>query len=234
MDISKFLITTRPEDKYEAIPLKNIKIINIPLTGIKRNKMDEKEKNLLIQDNPDIVVLTSSYGAKIFFEYYFKFFKSEPVFIAIGESTADIITKYCHDPVVPGEKNSYGVIDLLKNYKKNKIALFRSNRSNEIIRNFLETHGYNYHEYFIYSIEAIYNNRIKEYITSENCMGILFTSSMEVDVFFTITGEINKPVYAIGKITGETLGKYNYNPIIFNNNSNFKNIVKKIDQNIDK
>ncbi len=234
MDISKFLITTRPEDKYEPVSLKNIKIVNIPLTRIKKIKVGENERNLLLHDTPDVVILTSSYGAKVFFEYYFKLFKYEPVFIAIGESTANIIKKYHHDSTVPVEKNSYGVISLLKNYKKNKIGLFRSDKSNEIIRNFLEKNRYNYREYFIYSIEAIYSNNIKEYIDSENCIGILFTSSMEVDVFFKITEFIDKTVYAIGKITRETLSKYNCNPVLFNDDSNFKNIVEIIDRDVDK
>ncbi len=228
---TKYLLTTRPEIKFNKIHTENINIINFPLTKIVDIKLDEKCINEIKNNNYDIIILTSSYGAEIFFNNYYRYIK-EATFIPIGDKTLDVIRKYTDNYLIPDEKDSYGIINIIKNYKNKKIALFRSKKSNNILNNYLKSNNYTFYEYYIYDIENIYDTKIINLLNSSNCIGILFTSSLEADIFFNIlkNNKIHKNIFAIGKITEETVIRHGYNTT-FTGNSNFEETVKEIDKN---
>ncbi len=228
---TKYLITTRPEIKFNKIRTENIKIINFPLTVMVNIKLSEECINRIKTEDPDIIILTSSYGAELFFNNYYIYVK-KPVFIPVGDRTLDVIRRYTDNYIIPDEKDSYGIIDLIKKYGNKKIALFRSKKSNNILRNYLKDNNYNFHEYYIYDIEGIYNDKILELLNNNNCTGIFFTSSLEADIFFDIlkNNRIKKNIFAIGKITEKTIIDHGYN-VNFTGNSNFEETVREIDKN---
>ena len=59
-------------------------------------------------------------------------------------------------------------------------------------------------EYYIYNVVKIENPGIKDLFLENDCKGILLTSSMEAKIFHEVLGsaEINKNIYAIGRVSG--------------------------------
>ncbi len=228
---TKYLITTRPEIKFNKIYTENIKIINFPLTEIVDIKLDKEIINEIKNNNYEIIILTSSYGAETFFNNYYKYTK-KVMFIPIGNKTLDVIKKYNNNYIIPDEKDSYGIINIIKNYKDKKIALFRSKKSNNILSNYLKNNNYNFYEYYIYDIKNIYDSKIIDLINNDNCIGILFTSSLEANVFFDIlkNKKTDKKFFSIGKITEKTINDHGYKTD-FTGNSNFEETIKEIDKN---
>jgi uroporphyrinogen-III synthase len=229
MDTHRYIVTTRPEEKFKSVSTRCISVKNVPLTKIIRTGKQEEIIQDIISKRPETIVLTSSIGASEFFRYYYKFTEN-PRIIAIGDKTADEIKKYTGKFSVPTAKNSYGVITMLEKYLDSRIALFRSNESNNIINDWLEERNANFREYYIYSVVKIENTQIKELLINDDCRGILLTSSMEARIFHEIMGDskLTKNIYAIGKVTEETLQNYGYN-VSFTGNSDFQSIIKYID-----
>ena len=229
MVTSDYIITTRPEEKFKPVNTRCISIKNVPLTKIVRTGRQEEIIQGVIQNKPEIIVITSSVGASEFFRYYYKYTES-PHIIAIGDKTAYEIKKYTGTVSVPAARNSYGVITLLENHLNSRIALFRSNESNNIINDWLKQRNANFTEYYIYKVVKIENTGIKELFMDKSCRGILLTSSMEARIFHEELGdaEITKNIYAIGKVTEATLQKYGYY-VSFTGNSDFYSIIKYID-----
>ncbi len=229
MDISKYIITTRPEIKFKSVKTECISIRNVPLTEIIIPGRQENIVQDIIKNKPLVVVLTSSIGAREFFKYYYKYIEN-PHIIAIGNQTAVEIKKYTGKVSVPMVMNSYGVINLLENYLNFRISLFRSNESNNILNEWLESHNANFNEYYLYRVVKIENTHIKELFLNDECKGILLTSSMEARIFCDEMGDvdINKKIYSIGKVTTETLHNLGYD-VYFTGSSNFESMIKYID-----
>ena len=230
MDTSKYIITTRPGIKFKPVKTQCINILNIPLTSIQARNFDENISKELIQAKPGVIVLTSSFGAMEFFKNYYKF-TVNPVFVAIGEKTADIIRKYAGNVKVPTGKDSYGVLDLLSGYENTDITLFRSNESNNIIRESLTRRGVKFHEYHVYDVIQMENTGLKDAFLSPDCNGILVTSSMEARIFGETVGTYTggKKIYSIGKITTSTLESMGYK-VSLTGNSDFEAMLEKIDR----
>ncbi|MFG1389748.1 uroporphyrinogen-III synthase [Acidiplasma aeolicum] len=224
----KFIITTRPENKVVNYNTKNIDVINIPLTEMHPILPDYSTAERIKNMPPDVVVLTSSFGADVFFKYYMIYFKIDPVFIAIGNSTAAEIRNKGFNPIIPEERDSYGIINLLKNYRDKYIGLFRSTASNKIIYNFLRENHYNFSEFFIYSLRIIENN-IASYCGMENCDGIVLTSSLEAEIFLKVCPNPKIKIYPIGKVTDDTLKKHGIKTCTTGIESDIKEIINYID-----
>ncbi len=230
MDISRYIITTRPEIKFRYIKTKCIDLVNIPLTSIKARDFNKKIEEDLINTVPGTIVLTSSFGALEFFKNYYKFTKNSD-FVAIGKKTAGIIRKYTGNVQIPTGKDSYGILDLLSRHGKTPIALFRSNESNNIIRDSLSQKGIAFREYHIYDVIQLENTGLKNSFLSRRCTGILITSSMEARIFGENIGNYtgNKKIYSIGKITANTLESMGYK-VYLTGNSDFEYMIEKIDK----
>ncbi len=229
MDTSKYIITTRPEIKFKTLKTKCIDLVNIPLTAIKARDYNEKIGEEIVNAMPDVIVLTSSFGASEFFKNYYKFTKN-PDFVAIGDKTAMVIKKYTGNVQVPTCKDSYGVLNLLSKYENPVIALFRSNESNNIIINSLSQRNIKFYEYHIYDVIELKNTGLKSAFLSDRCMGILITSSMEARIFGETIGCYtgNKKIYSIGKITTYTLRSMKYK-VSITGTSDFETMIEKID-----
>ncbi|MEM0139469.1 MAG: uroporphyrinogen-III synthase [Ferroplasma sp.] len=226
---SKYLITTRPETKFKKIDTECIKVVNIPLSNTVPYEKDDNIAAYLLSEKPDIIVLTSSLGSSLFFKYYSTYIKNTR-FVAIGNATGKSIRENGYNAEIPEKQNSFGIIDLLKKYSSFKIALFRSNEANNIVTSFLETNHYNFKQFELYGIHKIYDTGLKGLLKSENCIGILLTSSIEATIFHELVGNIeNKEIYSIGEITSQTLKDLGYR-INLTGHSNFSEIVMEIDK----
>ncbi len=230
MDTSKFIITTRPEIKFKPVETECIGVLNIPLTDIRLSDFDKKIADEIAEEKPNVIVLTSSVGASEFFKHYYKYTEN-PYFIAIGEKTAEVIGKYTGNIEVPTSKDSYGVLEILSERSHGNIALFRSNESNNIIRDSLSRRGIKYHEYYIYKVLKLENTGLKASFLSEKCIGIFITSSMEAKAFKDHVGIStgNKKFYSIGKTTTETLESMGYR-VCATGKSDFESMIKYIDK----
>ncbi len=212
---TKFLVTTRPAEKYNEIKGLCFDVINIPVTRIIDFEPPE------IDFKPDVVILTSQHGAELFFKNY----NINAVYMAIGKKTGDEIKRHGINPLIPDDNSSYGLIRILDNYKDKRIAMFRSKKSNEILRNFLIKNNFDFREFFLYDIVPV-NNNICNYINDERCIGVVITSSMEAEIISSMCHEI-KNAFAIGKVTEKTLKSRNIN-VIKTGNSDFNELIMEI------
>jgi uroporphyrinogen-III synthase len=230
MGISKYIITTRPAIKFNKLETECIDIKNVPLTDIMPCGFKKEIADEIIENDPRLIVLTSSYGAAEFFKNYYEYTKN-PDFIAIGEKTAEIIKKYTGKVSVPTGRDSYGVNDLISKYRDLHIALFRSNESNNIIRDSLARNRINFREYYIYKIIKLENTDLRQLFLSDYCIGILITSSMEAITFHENAGDNvkGKKIYSIGKITTKTLESLGYT-VYSTGNSDFESMIMNIDK----
>ncbi|WP_337861066.1 uroporphyrinogen-III synthase [Ferroplasma sp.] len=230
MVTSKYIITTRPEIKFSPVRTECISIINIPLTELQEDGFNGNVAEEIAKYKPEIIVLTSSFGALLFFKYYYKYVNS-PKFIAIGNQTAEIIKKYEGNAEVPTAKDSYGVTNLLSKHSNATIALFRSNETNNIIDDYLSSNGIKFHEYHIYKVMKLETSKLKDLFFSDQCTGILITSSMEARIFHDAIGLSidGKKIYSIGEITAKTLIDLGYN-VFLTGKSDFENMIKEIDK----
>jgi uroporphyrinogen-III synthase len=230
MVISKYIITTRPEIKFRPVETECISLMNIPLTDIQACQFNKNIAEELIKYRPELIVLTSSFGASEFFKKYYNYINN-PDFIAIGEKTAEIIRKYAENVEVSISGDSYGVINILSKHKNKEIALFRSNESNNIITDYLHSNAIKFHEYHIYKIIKLDGTKLMDNFFSNRCAGILITSSMEARIFHEMVNKhINdKKIYSIGEITTETLESFGYK-VLLTGKSDFENMVHEIDK----
>ena len=109
--------------------------------------------------------------------------------------------------------------------------MFRSNESNNIIRDSLSRRGIKYHEYYIYNVIKLKNTGLKANFLSEKCIGIFITSSTEAKAFKDYAGisNDNKKIYSIGKTTTETLESMGYR-VCATGKSDFQSMIKYIDK----
>ncbi|SMD31595.1 uroporphyrinogen-III synthase [Picrophilus oshimae] len=214
---TRFIVTIRPAEKYNEIKGSCFDVINIPVTRI----VDLEPP--VIDYKPDVIVLTSEHGADLFFKYY----NLKGIFMAIGRKTGDEIKRHGINPLIPKDESSYGLINLLDKYKDKRIAMFRSMKSNNIIRDYLIKNHFDFKEYFLYDIVPV-NSDICNYINDDKCMGVVITSSMEAEIIVSMCHGI-KNAFAIGRVTEEKLRSMNIN-VIKTGKSDFIDLIKEIDK----
>ena len=232
--VRPFIITTRPDKKYTSVSGDCFEVVNIPVTEVHISSRVEEVKEELIQFNPDVIVLTSFTGSKILMSLGIS---GNFKFICIGEKTALPLIDSGLDVQIPEEKNSYGLADYIERCvnKSDKIALCRSEQHDNYIDTFLTKNGYVFKNFTLYSLTAIPFDSIINYIEMRNCMGILFTSSLEAKVVneFLLkkhkSDVLNhKKVFSIGKMTSNTLKKYKIKTETMESESNFEELLKEI------
>ena len=235
MEIDRpFIIATRPEQKYKTVSGACFDVVNIPVTEVHISNRIKEVKEELFQFNPDLIVLTSSTGSKILMSLGIS---GNFKFICIGEKTASPLIDSGLDVNIPQEKNSYGLADYIGRYvnKENRIALCRSEQHDNYIDAFLTKNGYVFKNFTLYSLAAIPFDNIINYIERKNCVGILFTSSLEAKVvieFLLNKHKIDvlnhKKVFSIGKMTSNTLKKYRIKAETMASESNFEELLMEI------
>lgn len=220
----RFIITTRPAEKVrKAAHTETFEIINCPLTSMNEVRPTPEALALLREFQPKVIVLTSEYGAEIFFKDYSHLLNlKDSRFIAIGPSTARIIEKYGYEPQIPEKKDSYGIAELIGKTaeKDERVGLFRSNKPNRFLDNFLTNEGFEFIDFILYEIKEEKSAGILEFLKSEKCFGVILTSSLEAEIFRKIVqiagilDYVNNriKVFPIGKRTLETMDKLGIKP----------------------
>ncbi len=192
------IATFRPEEKFEKFILKNMEIINLPLTGIRKRNVNLKEiiKNY---EKIDYVVFTSTLGVIFFKEdlggYYNEFMKSVKEIIAIGEKTKNEIGNF--NVKVPENESTEGIVDYLKD-KKGTVLVVRSAQGNENLLKNLKEHMnvINVEIYESYTLEK--NERHEEFLNmlrKNEIYGMVFSSRMIVRSFFKIFYGMDKNIF---------------------------------------
>lgn len=237
------VLSTRPAEKFKAeIENYNFNLINVPLTKLIRNKITSSQKIEIEKFGPDVIILTSSYGAEIFLKDLWDLFKHRDIkFIAIGDSTAEPLIKEGIKTYIPQDKTTEGIIQFIKQEipREFRIMILRSNRGNPILNEFLEVDKREFIEFVLYDILEDIENREKllKCLRTMDLEAILLTSSLEASIFFRIIREENfkineqTVIYAIGEPTKRAVLNSGYTGKILTGESSFKLILDNINKN---
>ena len=226
----RIIITTRPSWKFKPIRVpEGFRIINIPLTEIAPISVDW---NHIRAFAPQVLIFTSTVGARIFIESENEFVSDKIEVIAIGSATASELSSRFSNITVPASRNSDGIVDLLSsgNYNERKIAVFSSAKSNRIIQNYLSKNNYTYIQCDLYDALPVSSSKITEYLPRNDVAAVIITSSQEAEVFMDIAGPqaALKPLYAIGETTASTMNRIGIPPSEPLGKSDLESLVKEI------
>lgn len=220
----RFLITTRPEKKVREYEIETpFEIINCPLTNMKEIEPGASEIKKVRNFKPEVIVLTSEYGAELFFRHYAGNMEMDnSLFIAIGNSTAGIIRQKGFETLIPPKRDSSGIAELInETVEKNaRIGLFRSDNPNRALDKSLNEWGYSFIDVTLYEIHETQNDALSGYLKDEKCYGVILTSSMETRIFRKyieksgISGIVEERirVFPIGSKTLNAMLKENIRP----------------------
>ncbi|MHB1492201.1 MAG: uroporphyrinogen-III synthase [Thermoplasmataceae archaeon] len=236
------IISTRPREKW--IPphnIDNLNIVNIPLTKLIVRKIGVPDIVSINNFSPDVIILTSSFGASIFLDSVWTQIKrAEIQFISVGESTANTLEKTGIESFTPVNRSSEGIIEMIKERigTNKRFLILRSNRGNTIINDFFNSNGVEFEEKILYDIYQDEESAptIIDLFRHKPPEGIILTSSMEAEIFFNIlrNGNIGFPhdflIFAIGKPTSQKIRSFGYSGKIITGDSNFDGILKKIEE----
>lgn len=237
------VLSTRPAEKFiPDIGKYHFNLINIPLTKLIRRNMDASQIDKIKKFDPDVIILTSSYGSEIFLhDLWDNINQRDRMFIAIGASTAEPLIKVGIKTCIPENKSTEGIIEFLKKKipRELKIMILRSNKGNHALNEFLKTDNREFTEFVLYDILENMENREKllKCLKTLEVKAILLTSSMEASIFFKILREDNFKIqnqtliYAIGEPTKKTIINSGYTGNILTGNSSFKKILDDMNRN---
>ena len=237
------VLSTRPAEKF--VPDNGnyqFNLINIPLTKLIRRSIDAAQIDKIKKFDPDVIILTSSYGAEIFLhDLWGNINHRDRMFIAIGASTAEPLIKEGIKTCIPENKSTEGIIEFLRNKIPGefRIMILRSNMGNHALNEFLNADNREFTEFVLYDILEYTENRDKllKCLKTLDVKAVLLTSSMEASIFFKILREDNFKiqnqtlVYAIGEPTKKTVINSGYTGNILTGNSSFKKILDNMNRN---
>ncbi len=246
MDISeKTIITTRPDNSFdktgEILKRKGAKIISYPMIEINEANLNTNEKQIFENiNNFDKIIFTSKNGVKYFFEKYHKSNKNKQLnsnikFATIGKNTSQILEEYGYKTNFINKGNtSIDFIENIKDYVQNdeNVLLAFGNLANnnieDAIKKFTKVSRIN-----VYNTEKTthINKDIIEQIKEESYDLILFTSPSGFLSFKELHKEIdiNKlKIACIGKITANSIKKYNITPLVVAQKSNAEGFAESI------
>ena len=226
----QIIVTTRPSGKFKPIKVpEGFRIINTPLTEITPVSVDWG----LVRDfEPQVLIFTSTVGARIFIDSKNGIVKDKVDVIAIGSATARELSSRFSNITIPARRNSDGIVDLLKSgdYSGRKIAVFTSAKSNRIIQNFLSENNYRYIQCDLYDANPVSRSNLTEYLSRKDVAAVIITSSQEAELFKKIAGPqaTLKPLYAIGETTASTMEKIGIRPSEPLGKSDLESLVMEI------
>lgn len=216
-----FLYTGTHLERYEVLG----KIIHLPMIEIKPPKIPSQvQKRLLLKLREyDVILLTSTFAVKYFFDFLQEKRVSIPElakkdFVVIGQRTAGALREQGVEPkYIAQDESSEGMFQILKkNYvlKDKKFLLPRSSLPNPFMKVQLKKHGAAVDEI------AIYENvkPKKRPLPSAPIHGVIFTSPSTVMNFLQDYVTIPKSwkIYAKGLVTQKILQKAGYNSEVLN------------------
>jgi|YelNatPaOPRAMG01_1025707.scaffolds.fasta_scaffold00149_57 uroporphyrinogen-III synthase len=235
MEKRNFLITTRPAEKNrQTLNAACFDIKNVPLTRIDRNVDINALRNQLENYSPDFVVLTSRIGSEIFLDAGVH---GSFTIMCIGKKTAEPFLHSGYKVLVAREQNSSGLIELVSFHarKESRIALCRSRQHDTILDEYLASKGHNFRCFDLYAIEELHPPFLRNYLASQECRGIILTSSMEAVSLAHLLGEYmlstefrKNKVFCIGKPSYETARKQGFECEILKNESDVDAIIDEI------
>ena len=224
------IVTTRPEAKNIPMVLPpGMTQINIPLTRIVPLEVDSGD---IENFSPDLFIFTSSTGVQYFLSMAIsaKYRRSEC--IAIGEATASALAEFSNNIMVPDRRDSSGVNEVISrnSFRNRRIALISSRQSNNVIRDFLSANSFNFRSYQIYDAVPLYDQRLKEFASDPNVLGIMITSSQEARIMAEILhpSEVTAPLYAVGNVTYHTMKKLGFSVEDEVGNSHIQELAERI------
>ncbi len=230
-----FVVTTRPREKNSSLSCDGLDVINYPVTELVRLPVDwDAIRNF----RPEIMIFTGEYSVSIACPLVREFRGAE--IISIGRATAMAITRCGAASTVPESMTSDGVVALIKEkgWGRKRFALFSSAKSNMIIRNFLDSGGYDYRFFPLYDAVARDLSGLPGLLSSPGCLGIVFTSSQEAELVLRdnhIAGLLKTnglKAFAIGTVTARSMESLGFEVAEPRGNSDLGELICKIAQGI--
>ncbi|MHB8361191.1 MAG: uroporphyrinogen-III synthase [Thermoplasmataceae archaeon] len=240
LDNKKLVLSTRPIEKWVDDTNNDLfEVINVPLSTLSQVEIGDEDLRMVKEFAPNIIILTSSYGVKVFIEKLWNKIPFEKVqFLSIGNYTAKALRTIGIESIVPDSKTSDGIINFLKiNVNPNsRILLLRSNMGNKSVDNFLRSRNLRYFELKLYDIceDKSGIEAIVPLIQCSNLIGVIITSSFEATVFLdTLRREKielreNVVIFVIGSTTYDTFRKLGYEGKIITGYSDFDALIVQI------
>ena len=200
------VLFTRPYDRmvesmelatsmgFDPIGIRAIEVVKGDCSNIKA------VSDAISKGEVDIVIFSSATAVS---EYYdvsgtegFSLGKAE--IMAMGPGTFRELRKYGLNATVPDDHSSVGMVDLLKDRVKGKaVAIMRSDKGSDVLREGLERAGANISEIFVYSLEC--SEEDSRQAISKHIDVYAFTSTFSAKCFLEMSFE------TIGKSETERL-----------------------------
>ncbi len=219
----KYIISTRPAEKFSPVSSRCFDVVNCPLTGIRPLNIDYE--GIMKKYDVRYIVFTSSVGADIFFRNVGDYAAE---YLAIGKNTADAIRSHGHECIVPDEKDSKGLAEKMIRICRNGYALLlRSSMANEELNRIIEG-KVRYIDVRTYDVIER-SNEFENMCMSDDCIGALITSSMEAGIAAVTLKKTGKMAFAIGGPTAEALEQSGIKPAIVGD-SDFAKTIEKIER----
>lgn len=227
---SRIILTTRPLEKFYPVNApEGFSIVNIPLTEIRELPVDWDH---IWASAPQVLVFTSTVGARIFLDHEGGNSLKDPEVIAIGNATAQELSRRFHGIAVPSRQSSDGIVELLRTekYSGKTVALFSSAKSNRIIQNYLSANGFQYIQCDLYDAVPVRKNELNDYLSRNDVVCVIITSSHEARLFREIAGSraTLKPLFAIGETTARTMRDLGISPSEPVGNSDLSSLVQEV------
>lgn len=231
----KYIVTTRPASKFKPVEGEFcFSIVNIPLTEVKLRDLPEV-KDEILEFNPDIIITTSELSSERLVKIDFS--GKLDFFIAIGDKSAAPLKGTGIQTLIPEEKTSSGIVELLSSMDlaSRRIALCRSSVHSMIIDRYLAQSGIEFRSIDIYDIHKTGQEDIISQIEDPACVGVLVTSSMEAKLLVELANTAGKPalldrksVFSIGKPTTNTLTELGISVELLKTQSSIEQILLEI------
>ncbi len=219
----KYIISTRPAEKFSPVSGRCFNVVNCPLTAIRPLNVDYE--GILRKYDIRYIVFTSSVGADIFFRNVGDY---PAEYLAIGENTANAIRSHGHECIVPDRKDSKGLAEKMIRVCRNGYALLlRSSMANEDLNRIIDG-KVRYIDVRTYDVIER-PNEFENMCMSGDCIGALITSSMEARIAAVTLKRTGKMAFAIGTPTAEALEQSGIKPAIVGD-SDFAKTVEEIER----
>lgn len=233
---SKFIVSTRPAEKFSMPENPCTEIVNIPLTEISEMNFKEQEIEKIVNFDPDAVAFTSQRGVEIFFsDIDPHMHRRRRRYYGVGKSTCRAVEENGYDCVAPVNRDSHGLGELLIQEEiDSRVLLFRSAQANRVLDELLSDSSIDFLNIEAYRVNLVRKPDVSP-LHNEDCAAVVFTSSMEVEAFVSLLGHelpglVRSGIrfFSIGSFTTLTMKKHSIpvsDPV---GNSDFEQLIQDI------
>lgn len=237
MTDERFIATTRPAEKFRTLEQKPcLEIVNVPLTAISEKNFQDQEIENIAGFDPEVVVFTSQRGVDVYFSDIDPYLKRrQRRYYGVGQSTCRTVQENGYLCIMPERRDSQGLGEtVIRREKGSRVLLFRSDQANRILDDILSASEMAFLNVTAYNVIRIRRADISPFL-DENCAGIVFTSSMEVEAFVSLTGDKLHNIvrsgtrfFSIGTFTTRTMEKHSIPVSEPVGNSDFEQLIQDI------